>query len=490
MTASARDRLEAAAACLIAAFAAAPALANFPTAELSMSLNQGDATDAPISPDRHAAPRLGAFAQGATAPAPGLSSAWPQCRGGPGISADAQISGCTAIIESGGETNENLAEALQIRCQVLSERGERDAAIRDCDRAIELKPDSTDAYFKRATAYLNKGDADRAIADYTQTIRLKPDSVGAFTLRGMAYAHKGDYDRAIADYTHALQLYPGFGMAEGGLAEAKAAKAKMSGGQALGDPRAWCSGKALPQEGFAQDLQISGCTTLIQSGKEKRADLATDFFNRASAYDFQGNPDRAIPDFDQAIKLAPKNADAYYRRGAIYWLKADYDRAIADFTRAIKANPKQVLYFSYRGYAHYAKGQFDLAIRDYDQAIKLQPDNADAFLNRSLAENGNADYERAISDSDQAIKLSRTSEATVGYDSRGDAHFHKGDFATAIDDYDHALKLWPEYPQALYGRGAAKMRSGDRIGGQADMDAARKLKPGVENVEGKLGIKP
>jgi tetratricopeptide (TPR) repeat protein len=306
----------------------------------------------------------------------------------------------------------------------------------------------------------------------------------------MAYAHKGDYDRAIEDYTHALQLFPGFGMAQGGLAEAKEAKARITGGQALGDPRAWCNGKALPQEGFAQNLQISGCTTLIQSGKEKRTDLAGDFFNRGSAYDFAGDPDRAIPDYDQAIKLAPKNADAYYRRGAIYWLKADYDRAIADFTRAIKVNPKQVLYFSYRGYAHYAKGRFDLAIRDYDQAIELQPDNADAFLNRGLAYNSKADYDRAIRDSDQAIKLSHTSEATVGYDSRGDAHSHKGDFATAIDDYDHALKLWPEYPQAMYGRGAAKMRNGDRVGGQADIDAARKLKPDVENVEAKLGIKP
>jgi tetratricopeptide (TPR) repeat protein len=459
MTARALGALTAATGCLIAAFAASPAL-------------------------------QGALAQGASAPAPGASPAWPQCRGGPGISADAQISGCAAIIESGRETDAGLAEALQIRCQMLNQRSERDAAIRDCDRAIALKPDYREAYFRRATVYLNTGDNVRAIADYTQAIRLKPDSSSALTLRGMAYAHKGDYDRAIEDYTRALQLEPGFGMAEGGLAEAKAAKARMAGGQPLGDPRAWCKGKALPQEGFAQDLQISGCTTLIRSGKEKRTDLAEDFFNRASAYDFSGAPDRALPDFDQAIKLAPRNADAYYRRGSIYWLKADYDRAIADFTRAIKVDPKQAHYFSYRGYARYAKGQLDLAIGDYDQAIKLQPDNADAFVNRSLAYNGKADYDRAIADSDRAIKLSHASEATVGYDSRGDAHFHKGDFATAIDDYDHALELWPEYPQAMYGRGAAKMRNGDSVGGQADIDAARKLKPDVETAEVKLGIKP
>jgi tetratricopeptide (TPR) repeat protein len=179
-----------------------------------------------------AAPR-GAHAQGA-------SPEWPQCWGGSGISADAQVAGCTAIIESGREADESLAEALQIRCQVRSQRGDRDAAIADCDRAIALKPDYGDAYLKRATAYLNKGDNDHAIADYSRAIELKPDSWGALTLRGMAYAHKGDYDRAIADYTRVLELSPGLGMAEGGLAEAKAAKARMAGGQALGDPRVWC----------------------------------------------------------------------------------------------------------------------------------------------------------------------------------------------------------------------------------------------------------
>jgi tetratricopeptide (TPR) repeat protein len=460
MTAQAPAALKAATACLIAAFAAA------------------------LVPE-------GALAQGAPPAAmPGASPEWPLCRGGPGFSADEQVSGCTAIIEAGREPKESLAEALQIRCQMLNQKGERDAAIADCDRAIALKPDYGDAYFRRATAYLNKGDNDRAIADYSRTIELKPDSVGALSLRGMVYARKGDYDRAIEDYTRVLQLNPGFGIAVSGLAEAKAAKARRAGGQALGDPRAWCTGKALPQEGFAPDLQISGCTTLIQSGKEKRADLAQDFFNRASAYDFAGDSEHALPDFDQAIKLAPKNAEAYFRRGSIYWLKADHDRAIADFTQAIKADPKRALYFSYRGYAHYAKGQFDLAINDYDQAIKLQPDNPDAFLKRSLAYNRKADYDRAIADSDQAIKLSDTSEVTAGYASRGDAHFHKGDFATAINDYDHALELWPEYPQAMYGRGAAKIRSGDRTGGQADIDAAKKLKSDVEAAEARLGITP
>jgi tetratricopeptide (TPR) repeat protein len=430
----------------------------------------------------------GALAQSETGPA--ISPEWTQCRGGPGLSTDAQLAACTGLIGSGHETNDGLAEALQIRCRLLSQKGEREAAMKDCDRAITLKPEYPDAYLARAALYLNKGDDDNAVGDYDQALRLKPDAVGALTLRGMAHAHKGDYDRAIADYARALQLFPGFGMAESGMREAQVAKASIAGGQKPGDPRAWCEGKALPQEGFARDLQVSGCTKLIQSGKEKRADLAEDYFRRAGAYDFAGKSDRAIADFGEAIRLNPKNAEAFYRRGSIYWLRAEQDRAIADLTRAIELAPKQAPYFLYRGYARYAKGQFALAIKDYDEAIRLQPDNADAFLNRAIAHNGKSDYDRAITNSDQAIRLSRTSEATVGYNTRGDAHLHKGDFNAAIDDYDHALKLWAEYPQAMYGRGVAKIRGGDRTGGQADIDAAQKLKADVAAEEAKLGIKP
>jgi tetratricopeptide (TPR) repeat protein len=422
---------------------------------------------------------------------PDMSPEHAQCKGGPGITDDARLSGCTAVIQSSRETDEKRAEAFQNRCWIYEQKREMDAAVRDCDRAIELKPDYSDAYFSRAKIYFNQGDYDHAVAEFGQTIRLEPGAFGAFTLRGMAYAKKGDYDRAIADYTKALQLDPGFGMAEGGLTEAQEAKARLAGGQKLGDPRAWCDGKGLVQEGFAEDLQIAGCTTLIQSGREKRSDLAEDFFNRAKAYDFtRSNRDRAIADYSQAIRLKPNRAEAYFNRGTIYFLAAEYDQALADFDRAIKLRPGLGLYFTYRGQARYGKGQFAAAISDFSRAIKLQPDSAETFVDRARAFIGKGDYRHAIADCDQAIKLSPKSGVTATYNTRGDAYFHLGDWRNAIDDYDRAVKLWPEYPIALYGRGAAKTHIGNVAEGETDMQAAQKLQTDVATVEAKLGIAP
>jgi tetratricopeptide (TPR) repeat protein len=46
--------------------------------------------------------------------------------------------------------------------------------------------------------------------------------------------------------------------------------------------------------------------------------------------------DRAIADFNQAIKVDPKFAKAYMKRGVAYDVKGDIDRATADYAQVIK----------------------------------------------------------------------------------------------------------------------------------------------------------
>ena len=62
------------------------------------------------------------------------------------------------------------------------------------------------------------------------------------------------------------------------------------------------------------------------------------------------------------------------------------------------------------------------------------------------------------------------------YYNRGNAYYDKHDFPNAIADYDHAIKLKPNYPLALFNRGLAKKRSGDSVGGDADIAASKAMK--------------
>ena len=142
----------------------------------------------------------------------------------------------------------------------------------------------------------------------------------------------------------------------------------------------WCDGK----DGATPDLTISGCTAAIQSGKYVGTNLAVAFSNRGLAYNNKGQHDRAIQDYDQAIKLNPNYAKAFSNRGNAYDDKKQYDRAIQDFDQAIKLEPSAIRFYN-RGVAYHNKGQYDRAIQDYDQGIKLNPNLAAAIKNRAAA---------------------------------------------------------------------------------------------------------
>jgi tetratricopeptide (TPR) repeat protein len=75
---------------------------------------------------------------------------------------------------------------------------------------------------------------------------------------------------------------------------------------------------------------FAGPAPAQQSGRFSGKDLAIKFSNRGMGYDDKGQTDRAIEDYDQAIRLNPQDADAFYNRGIAYADKGQTDRAIAD----------------------------------------------------------------------------------------------------------------------------------------------------------------
>ncbi|MBA4719368.1 MAG: AAA family ATPase, partial [Nitrosopumilus sp.] len=133
------------------------------------------------------------------------------------------------------------------------------------------------------------------------------------------------------------------------------------------------------------------------------------------AYDKKGESDRAIKDFNQAIKLKPDFADAFNNRGVAYDKKGESDRAIQDFNQAIELNSDFAGAFNNRGVAYDKKEEFDRAIKDYNQAIKLNSEYANAFHNRGLAYRKIGKEKEAIQDFKKADKLDPTISQKQGF---------------------------------------------------------------------------
>ena len=88
------------------------------------------------------------------------------------------------------------------------------------------------------------------------------------------------------------------------------------------------------------------CGSLTCSSKEKQAQ---NHFKKGFEYHNQGSVEKAIFEYQQALKLNPNYIEVYMNLGAIYVDKKDYDQAIQQFNKVIELN-------YYYGKAHYNLG--------------------------------------------------------------------------------------------------------------------------------------
>ncbi len=129
------------------------------------------------------------------------------------------------------------------------------------------------------------------------------------------------------------------------------------------------------------------------------------YLNRGAAYNALGQAERALQDLDEAISLDPQDARAYYNRAASYNALSQFQRALQDFDKAIQLNPHYALAYSSRGVVYKSLGQYQRAIEDYGNAIRLNPELAVAYVNRAFVYTHLNKDSEAERDKDQAVAL-------------------------------------------------------------------------------------
>jgi tetratricopeptide (TPR) repeat protein len=169
-------------------------------------------------------------------------------------------------------------------------------------------------------------------------------------------------------------------------------------------------------------------------------------YDRGDKYFGQGDYDRAIREYTEAIRLKPNEAAAYLARACAYDEKQDYDRAIADYSKLIQLKPRDALVYFARGRAYYEKENYDKAIADYNEAVRLEPNDAMTYYSRGCAYDGKEDYDRAIADYSETIRLDP--HHVNAYIRRGCAYVMKEDIARTRADWEEALRIDPHNTEA------------------------------------------
>ncbi|WP_349509519.1 tetratricopeptide repeat protein [Rhodopseudomonas sp. AAP120] len=102
------------------------------------------------------------------------------------------------------------------------------------------------------------------------------------------------------------------------------------------DPAPCLAAAAKPDEA---DHTIALCTRLLGNRKLERDDRLKALVARGGALARSGQLDRALVDYDDALRLDPKQPDVLNARGEVWRLKGDRPKALLDFSAALKLQP-------------------------------------------------------------------------------------------------------------------------------------------------------
>lgn len=165
----------------------------------------------------------------------------------------------------------------------------------------------------------------------------------------------------------------------------------------------------------------------------------------ALVYVYYDDASNSIVAADKALKLIPKKDKEYQvfvytTRASAYSKVEEYDKALSDYNSAIKTDPSNSDLYQRRGDFYFERGKYALSDKDYQKYIELEPARPLGFMGigRNAKEQGK--YENAIRQFDKAIQLGGDSYSN-GYSFRAECYIAIGRFDEAASDIVTALAI-------------------------------------------------
>src|SRR5690349_17693796 len=106
------------------------------------------------------------------------------------------------------EIDPNYSQAYFVRGNIKDAFDDRHGAMKDYNSAVEKNPKFGDAFFARGNVKLKLQDYYGAIDDYSSAIALNENYIEAYFQRGKAKQFLQAYEDAINDRTKIIQLHP------------------------------------------------------------------------------------------------------------------------------------------------------------------------------------------------------------------------------------------------------------------------------------------
>jgi tetratricopeptide (TPR) repeat protein/predicted aspartyl protease len=260
------------------------------------------------------------------------------------------------------------------------------------------EPADAAAFARRGAAFAARHDFEHALADLTRACELNPNEPEYAYQRGMAYWENNQPVPALADFDHALELNPDYVQARVVRAQLRLANKDIAGANADLD----AADRMAPKQADIRFTmgELYGKADVLGSAVTQYdlwiishpddSKMTEALYRRCSLRALQGQDlDKGLSDCNSALRLSSKSdpaaASILRVRGLVRLRLGDYDKSIADFDDSLKLAPKNAQALYGRGVAELRKHKTPEGQADLAEASKLLPNIAAEFSRRGIS---------------------------------------------------------------------------------------------------------
>lgn len=280
-----------------------------------------------------------------------------------------------------------------------------------------------DEYYAEAKQYLAKGEAKAAIIQLKNALQRDPSHIEARLLLGALYLRLNDGPAAEKEFGRA--------------------------GQLGADPKRWLIGYG--QSLMMQNQYQTVLEKILPDDSLEPTVRASVLAMRGQALLAQGERDKAMAAYDQALALDPENVLVRLGRVRMLVQQREYQQALDDAAALVKAYPDNAEAQLTKAELHRQLKQLDEAEAHFAKAKELAPGNVRGYVGLALVHVAQGKTDEALAD----VKEMRARFKDIPFASyiHALAAYQKGDLDTANEQLQLVLRAIPDQTQAqlLYG---------------------------------------
>ena len=411
------------------------------------------------------------------------------------------------MLEKALSLDPNRYEASVELARLLDQKKDYQAAIAQYQNALRLNPSDAGVHFQLASLYLSQGNYDQALKTFESCKALSPSNKDEVLVNeGIIYAKKSDPAQAVGLFQEALELNPANEPARKHLKESMGTLVSQAKEQLKANPanarKMLEKALSLDPNQYEASLELA---RLLDQKKDYRA-AAEQYENAlrinsrsaeacvglASVYMNQGDYDQARANFELCKTLAPVNLDEVLTNlGIIHARKNNPSQAQSYFKEALDLNKKnetarRLLTESINQMVAEAKKQLqtnpEMAQKMLEGVIALDPGHFEAQFQLARLLTFQKDYNAAILQYQKALSLNKQSPDV--YFNLGYVYLVQADYDRAIQNYEACMKLSPAYrDEVLTNLGISYYKKNNISKAQSVFKDAIKLNPNNESAK-------